>query len=177
MGKRTFQLGESEANALLAAYQATADGPYRTRLLSVRLYGIGYSAVKVSEITGSPRSTLMDWCRTYQRNGIPGLDDHRAGGNSRKLTAAQIAEIGRTLRLYTPRSRFGPLAATPGGLAWTLTDLKQLVCHEYCVTYHSDVSYYTLFARVGYSYHQPSASFRSRNELAAIEWETQQEKN
>lgn len=177
MGKRTFYLSESEANALLAAYQATNDGPYRTRLLSVRLYGIGYTAAKVSEIIGSPRSTLMDWCQTYQRGGITALDDHRQGGNSRKLTLAQIAEIGRTLRLYTPRSRFGPLAATPDGLAWTLADLKQLVANEYQVSYQSDVSYYTLFARVGFSYHQPSTSFRSRNELAVVEWEAALEKN
>lgn len=105
------------------------------------------------------------------------MEDHRQGGNSRKLTLAQIAEIGRTLRLYTPRSRFGPHAATPDGLAWMLTDLKQLVADDYSVTYQSDVSYYTLFARVGFSYHQPSATFRSRNEAAVVQWEAMLEKN
>jgi len=177
MGKRTFSLSEAEANALLAAYQATNDGPYRTRLQAVRLYGIGYTAAKVTDITGSPRSTLLDWCRTFQRGGMIALDDQRQGGNSRKLTAAHIQEIGRTLRLYTPRSRFGPEAATPDGLGWTVLDLKRLIRDEYAVTYQSVVSYYTLFARAGYSYHQPSASYRSRNAAAISEWETQLEKN
>lgn len=177
MGKRLFSINEAEANALLAAYRTTNDGAYRTRLQAVRLYGLGYTAVQVSEITGSPRSTLLDWCRTYQQGGIAALDDHRQGGNSRKLSALQIAEIGRTLRLYTPRSRFGPEAATHDGVAWTVADLERLVRDDYQVEYHSVVSYYTLFARVGYSYHQPSASFRSRNEAAVVEWETQLEKN
>ena len=177
MGKRTFLLSEAEAHALLAAYQATNDGRYRTRLQAVRLYGIGYTAAQVAEITGSPRSTLLDWCRTYHLGGIAGLDDHREGGNSRKLTAAQITEISRTLRLYTPRSRFGPQAATPDGLGWTVADLKRLISDEYGVDYQSVVSYYTIFARVGYSYHQPTASYRSRNQAAVNEWEAQLEKN
>jgi transposase len=177
MGKRIFSISELEANALLAAYHATNDGAYRTRLQAVRLYGIGYTAAKVGEITGSPRSTLLDWCHTYQNGGITALQDGRVGGNSRKLTPHQVQQIGRTLRLYTPRSRFGPQAATPDGLAWTVADLKRLIEDEYNVVYQSSVSYYTVFARVGYSYHQPSASYRSRNQAAVIEWETQLEKN
>ena len=177
MGKRIFSTSEAEANALLAAHQATNDGAYRTRLLAVRLYGIGYTAAQVGEITGSPRSTLLDWCRTYKNSGITGLDDHRQGGNSRKVTTVQLGEISRTLRLYTPRSRFGPEASTPDGLAWTVLDLKRLLNDEYGIVYHSIVSYYTIFARVGYSYHQPTASYRSRNEAAVVEWQAQLEKN
>ena len=177
VGKRTFSISESEANALLAAYQATNDGAYRTRLQAVRLYGIGYTATRVGEITGNPRSTLLKWCRAYANGGITALEDHRQGGNSRKLTVVQVAQVGRTLRLYTPRSRFGPQAATLDGLDWTVLDLQRLVRDEFGVSYQSVVSYYTLFARVGYTYHRPSASYRSRNEANVIEWQEQLEKN
>jgi transposase len=177
MAQRTFHLDEVAANALLAAYQATNDGAYRTRLQAVRLYGLGYTPVAIAEITGAPRSSLMLWCRTYRQGGLSALDDKRVGGNSRKLNAAQIDALGRTLRRYTPRSRFGPQAATQDSLAWTVADLKRLVADDYDVSYQSVVSYYTLFKRCNFSYHQPSATFRSRNEAAVVEWETQLEKN
>ena len=177
MAHRTFHLDQAAVNALLAAYQATSDGAYRTRLQAVRLYGLGYSPASISEITGAPRSSLMLWCRTYRQGGIAALDDKRTGGNSRKLTAEQIAEIGRTLRLYSPRSRFGPQTATSDGLAWTVDDLERLIREEYGVEYQSIVSYYTVFKRCGYCYHQPSKTFRSRNEVAVVEFETQLEKN
>lgn len=177
MTHRTFQLSAAAATALHAAYQATTDGPYRTRLQAVRLYGMGYAVTTITEITGAPRSSLMLWCRTYRTGGIPALADQRAGGNSRKLTPVQIADVQRTLRLYTPRSRFGPGAATPDGTAWTVTDLKRLLTEDYGVTYQSIVSYYTLFQRCGYSYHQPTAAFRSRNEAAVVAWEAMIEKN
>ena len=177
MAQRTFQLDEAAANALLAAHQATNDGAYRTRLQAVRLYGLGYTPAAIAEITGSPRSSLMVWCRTYRQGGLSALEDKRVGGNSRKLTAAQVDQISQTLRLYTPRSRFGPQTATQDGLAWTVADLKQLVADDYGVSYQSIVSYYTLFKRCDFSYHQPSATFRSRNEAAVLEWETQLEKN
>ena len=177
MGKQIFQLSETAARALLAAYSATSDGPYRTRLQAVRLYGIGYTAKQVTDITGVPRSTLLDWCRTYRQGGSEALNDHRVGGNSRKLSSSQIAEIGQTLRLYTPRSRFGPGAATPDGQAWTVADLRCLIADEYGVSYQSVVSYYSVFERVGYSYHRPTTSFKSRNEALVLEWETQLEKN
>ena len=177
MAQRTFHLDEAAANALLAAYQATNNGAYRTRLQAVRLYGLGYSPTSINEITGAQRSSVMVWCRTYRQGGIAALDDKRSGGNSRKLTATQIAEIGRTLRHYTPRSRFGPKAATLDGLAWSVDDLKQLILEDYGVSYQSIVSYYSVFKRCGYSYHQPSKTFRSRNQAAVVEWETQLEKN
>lgn len=177
MRKRTFHLDSAAASALLAAYQATKDGAYRTRLQAVRLYGLGYSPAAIATITGAPRSSLMSWCRTYRDGGIAALDDKRVGGNSRKLTPEQIAEIARSLRLYTPRSRFGPDAATSEGLAWTVDDLERLIVDDYGVRFQSIVSYYTVFKRCGYSYHQPSRTFRSRNESAVVEFEAQLEKN
>ncbi len=78
---------------------------------------------------------------------------------------------------YTPRSLFGPDAATPDGQAWTATDLRRAVAYWYGVTYQSVVSYYSLFDRCGFSYHRPSKVFKSRNERAVLEFETRLEKN
>ena len=140
MRQRSFHLTDEAGRALLAAYQATDTGAYRTRLQAVRLYGLGYSPAQITDITGCPRSTLLLWCRLYRQGGIAALTDHRAGGNSAKLSREQVADLSRKLRLYTPRSLFGPDAATSDGLAWTLDDLRRAVQEWYGMTYQSVVS-------------------------------------
>ena len=177
MRQRAFHLTEKAARALLAAYQATDDGAYRTRLQAVRLYGLGYAPVQIAEICGAPRSTLMLWCGLYREGGIAALDDHRSGGNSAKLSRDQVSDLSGKLRLYTPRSLFGPETATSDGQAWTVDDLRRAVQEWYGVTYQSLTSYYSLFDRCEYSYHQPTKVFKSRNEAAVMQFETLLEKN
>jgi transposase len=177
MAQRTFTLTEAAARALLAVYHATSDGLYRTRLQAVRLYGLGYSTDQITEITGAARSSLMEWCRTYRDGGVGALSDRRLGGNNAKLTREQVDDLSTKLRLYTPRSLFGPQAASEDGQAWTVEDLRRAVQDWYGVTYQSTVSYYTLFARCAFSYHRPSKVFQSRNEAAVGEFEAQLEKN
>jgi transposase len=177
MTHRRFELSDAAASALLAAYHASRNGAHRTRLQAVRLYGIGYSVPQIVEITGCARSSLMEWCAAYRAHGIDALADHRRGGNSAKLTASQIAELSSKLRLYTPRSLFGPQAASADGQAWTLDDLRRAIQEWFGVSYQSATSYYTLFARCGFSFHRPAQVFKSRNEAAVAEFQAQLEKN
>lgn len=177
MRNRTFHLSDEAARALEAAYQTTKDGAERTRLQAVRLYGQGYTIAHIRSITGTPRSSLMDWCRAYRTGGVDALADHRLGGNSAKLSSEQIADLSTKLRLYTPRSLFGPDCATPEGHCWSVPDLKRAIEFWYCVTYQSPTSYYTLFARCGISYHQPAIVFKSRRETEVADFEAGVEKN
>jgi transposase len=177
MTQRTFTLTQATARALQAAYQATDDGPYRTRLQAVRLYGLGYSTDEITHITGAARSSLMEWCRAYRDGGLSALIDHRLGGTSAKLTHEQVADLSNKLRLYTPRSLFGPQAASEEGQAWTVEDLRRAVKDWYGVTYQSTVSYSTVFARCAFRYHQPAKVFTSRNEAAVAAFEAELEKN
>lgn len=80
------------------------------------------------------------------------------------------------MRQYTPRSLFGPSAATTDGLVWTVADLRRAVQHWYGVIYQSTVSYYTLFARCAFSYHRPTKMFTSRNQAAVMDFAAQIEK-
>jgi transposase len=177
MKPRTFQLSDADARAMMAAYEATDDGPYRTRLQAVRLYGLGYPTTDITTITGCARSSLMDWCRAYRRGGVTALTDHRNGGNHAKLTHEQIADLSTKLRLYTPRSLFGSQTASADGQTWTVADLVRAVTFWYGVSYLSTVSYYTLFDRCDFSYIQPAKAFKSRNERAVAAFEAQLEKN
>jgi transposase len=173
MTHRTFQLTAEAASALQAAEHATRDAAYRTRLQAVRLYGLGYPTVQITEITGAPCSSLMLWCRTYRTGGIAALDDQRVGGNSAKLTRDQVADLSRKLRQYPPQSLCGPEAAPSDGQAWRVADLQRAVTFWYGVTYQSVVSYDNLFARCDYSYYQPAKVFKSRNEAAVTAFEPQ----
>lgn len=177
MAYRTFKLTHEAANQVMAAYHSSKDGLHRTRLQAVRLYGLGYRVTEIQTITGCARSSLMEWCRTYLEHGLSGLQDQRVGGNSAKLTVDQIADLRSKLHLYTPRSLWGPAAATPDGQAWTVADLRRAVQFWYGVTYQSTVSYYHLFTRCNFSYHRPTKVFKSRNERTVLEFETQLEKN
>ena len=177
MTHRSFELTDATAGTLLAAFHTTRDGAHRTRLQAVRLYGRGYAVPQIVEITGCARSSLMEWCAAYRAGGMAALADHRCGGNSAKLTREQVADLSGKLRLYTPRSLFGPHAATSDGQAWTVDDLRRAVQEWYGVCYASTTSYYALFARCGFSYHRPAQVFKSRNEAAVAEFEAQIEKN
>lgn len=177
MRTRTFHLDQAQADALMVAYHNTNDGTYRTRLQAVRLYGLDYPTPEITSITGAARSSLMDWCRAYRQGGLAALDDHRLGGNSAKLTPDQIVELSSKLRLYTPRSLFGPDCSSADGQYWTVTDLRRAVEYWYQISYKSDVSYYSLLARCEFSYQQPAKVFKSRNQAAVAAFEEQLEKN
>ncbi len=177
MRQRTVTLNNQAERAREAAYQATKNGAERTRLQAVRLYGQGYKVEQIQTICGVARSSLMDWCRAYRRDGIAALSDHRAGGNSAKLSSEQVADLSNKLRLYTPRSLFGPDSATPDGRGWTVSDRKRAVAFWYAVTYPSPTSSSTLLARCQFSHQQPATTYKSRRESAVVAFEAVLEKN
>ena len=84
MAKRQFHLADEQVQELIVAYDASRDGPTRTRYQAVRLYGIGYPAQEIMDITGCSYSSLMGWCRAYRDGGVEDWVDKRvAHANSR----------------------------------------------------------------------------------------------
>ena len=73
MAKRKFTLNEKARQQLKQAYELSQDIGARTRYQSVRLYGEGYTTPQIEEITGCRRSSLMGWCRKYQKNDVSEL--------------------------------------------------------------------------------------------------------
>lgn len=177
MAKRQFQLTKAQVSELIAAYSQTSDGPTRTRLMMVRLYGTGYPVRQIIEITQCSRTSLMEWCQKYLEKGTSALADHRLGGNSRKLTAGQVADLKERLQRYTPRELFGAETATVEGRFWTVADLRRAVERWYGVSYRSNTSCLTLFERCGFSYQRPVKVFKSRREADMASFEELVEKN
>ncbi|HEY66039.1 MAG TPA: helix-turn-helix domain-containing protein [Caldilineae bacterium] len=177
MAKRKFHLTEEQEQELKHAYHQSKDGPTWTRYQAVRLYGTGYSAKEVMEITGCSWSSLMKWCRVYRTAGVSGLVDKRVGGNRARLTEEQMQDLSLRLHQYKPRDLFGPEAATPEGEFWTVEDLQRAVRQWYGVSYRSRTSYYRLLRLCGFSYQRPAKVFRSRREAAVMAFEEALEKN
>jgi transposase len=177
MAERHYRLTEAQVNELIVAYAQTTNGLTRTRLLAVRLYGTGYAVSEISEITRCSRTSLMEWCERYLEQGPGALADHRAGGNSRKLKPAQVAELKERLDQYSPRAVFGTHTATAEGRFWTVDDLQRAIQHWYGVNYQSRTSCLTLFARCGFSYQRPARVFKSRREVEVATFEETVEKN
>ena len=177
MAERKFQLTEKQVQELSHAHAQCKDGPTRTRMLAVRLYGTNYTAKEVRDIAGCSQSSLMGWCRKYRQQGTAGLEDHRRGGNRAKLTAAEIEHLQVRLHEYTPGDLFGPHASTLDGAFWTVEDLEMAIQQWYEVVYKSRTSYRHLFALCGFSYQRPARVFKSRREADVVVFEEQVEKN
>ena len=164
MAKRQFHLSEAEERALLRAFGDCKDGPTRTRYQALRLYGQGYATAEIQEITGVPRSSLMDWVRKYRQGGIDALQDHRLGGNRALLSDEQLQDVKERLHTYCPSQLFGSTAASADGQFWTVMDLARAVERWYGIHYARHGSYIQLLKRCGFSYQRPYKVYKSRSE-------------
>ena len=176
MAKRKFILTEQEAQTLRVRYDQSSKGATRSRYQAVWMYGNGYPVAEIEKLVGCSRSSLMNWCRTYQTCGTEGLEDKRLGGNSTKLTAAQREDLKSRLQSYTPAMMFGPQAATKEGQFWTVADVQQAVEAWYGVTYRSANSYRQLLVSSEFSYQRPAKVFKSQRPSKVAEFEEEFEK-
>ena len=177
-GKRHFQLTEQQQQELMIAYEECASGPTRTRLQAVRLYGSGYPVETIQEITGSPRRTLLRWCRQYRLQGAASLADKRLGGNRAFLRDEQLDDLRHKLHQYRPIDVLGSAdVTTASGQHWTIPDLKRALQRWQGVVYQSTSSYRVLFKRCGFSYQRTARVFRSHSASQVADFEEQLEKN
>jgi transposase len=176
MAKRKFALSEQQIQELKRAHDECKDGPSRSRYQAVRRYGTGYPAKEVMEIAGCSRTSLMGWCRIYQRWGAQGLIDKRVGGNHARLKESQLEELKARVHTYSPAQLFGKDTATAHGQFWTVRDLAKGIYRWYGVVYQSPSSYFRLLKWCRQSYQRPAKAYKSRSETKLIEFEGALEK-
>jgi transposase len=120
----------------------------------------------------------MEWCRAYRQDPSQGLVDKRAGGNSAKLTKAQVEDLYQKMHQYTPKDLFGPGAGTAAdGQFWTMLDLARAIQNWYGVEYRSRSSYTRIFGLCEFSFQKTEKVFKPRNQLKVADFEEQLEKN
>jgi transposase len=96
-----------QVSELQVAYDQCREGNTKIRFLTVRLYGTGKTPSEIMSSVGCSRSSLMNWSRSYQRFGIAGLVDKRAGGNSAKLRPDQVEHLAAQLKRCMPEQLLG----------------------------------------------------------------------
>ena len=86
------------------------------RLLAIALILEELSREEAARSTGMDRQTLRDWVHRFNTAGPEGLRDRKAPGRSRRLDAAQLAEL-------KARVEAGPDPAKDGVVRWRRADL------------------------------------------------------
>ena len=158
MGKRKFQLTPEQINELQGAYQQCDDGATKIRYQAVRLYGSGYAAEEVIEITGCSRRRLLAWCRSYREYGVAGLIDRRAGGNSAKLRAVKWKQYKTNCTSIVPISCLVPMRTAAMANSGGCANWRCCWNETYGVVYQSKTSYRNLLKRCGLSRQRPAAA-------------------
>ena len=148
MAKRNFVLTPEEASLLQQVLETCTDDPSCQRMRAVLWYGTGHPAAEIVAQLGCSRTSLLSWCQAYRTSGVAGLLDRRLGGNNRRLSPQQLADLALRLRTSTPRQVFNRKVATSAGQEWTVHDLYRLLRMQYGIVFRSSTSYYNLLQRV-----------------------------
>jgi len=177
MAKRQFQLSEQDLQQFRRAEQCTRDVHELRRLQAVRLYGTGSSVSSIVELLGCGERSVRYWAGGYQSAGLSALQSHWQGGNARKLSVEQTADLKARLHQYTPEQVLAAAIRVSRGAFWTVSDLRLVVQQWYEVSYQSDDTYLKLLHECGFSYQRAERVYRSRaSEQQIAEFEAQLEK-
>jgi hypothetical protein len=100
MGKRTFQLTETEIKAFKRREQESQRVDELKGLQAVRLYGIGYAMSSIREMLNCAEHSVRLWVLDYQRGGLEALlsQYQNSAQNARLLNLQQEAELKERLR-------------------------------------------------------------------------------
>lgn len=177
MAERKFKLTAKQVGELWRAYDACSDGDTKIRYQAVRLYGTATPLQTILKATGCSISSLREWVRAYRTAGLAGLLDHRAGGNSAKLTPDQRQEVEARLQQFTPQQILGTATHSANGQFWTVEDMQVALRRWYGVEYQSRNSYYNLLYGCGFSYQRTEKVFKSQRPADIAAFQEMVEKN
>ena len=177
MKHRRFKLTNEEIHVLEVAERETREALALRRLQGVRMYGSGLDMQLVKQVTGAARRTVEDWIKAYRRQGVGGLKPGWQGGNSRKLSIQERAELIHRLQHMSVEQALSQAERVDNGQFWTVEAVKRVVEKWYGVQYRSRESYRLLLVEAGFSFQRPEGIYRSRPSEAVIaEFEADTEK-
>lgn len=168
MNNREFTLNEAEQRAIQQREAMTGDVRELKRLQAVRLYGSGQAMSTVIKVVGSSRRTIQRWVADYQEQGLAGLKPRWQGGNAKKLSDAQRAEVVQRLRQYAPDHVLSPEVRVSQGQFWTVSDVQVAVKTWYGVDYRTADSYRALLYEAEFSYQRTQGVYRSKPSQADV---------
>jgi transposase len=170
MGKRQFQLSETEIGQLRQQEQQTHRAAELKRLQAVRLYGSRMAVEQIKNIIGCAESSIRAWVQAYKQAGMTALQLHydHSAHNASKLTEAQQADLKQRLHQYRPDQVLAANLRASQRPFWTVNDLQIVVEQWYGVVYDDPGSYRHLLHRCGFSYQRAERVYKSRPSEADI---------
>jgi transposase len=127
MKHRRFKLTNEELQAREGAERETREALALRRLHGVRMYGSGLDMKLVKPVTGAARRTVEDWIKAYRAHGVAGLKPGGKGGNSRKLTVNERAELTNRLQHMTVEQALSQEERGERGSFWTVEAVERVV--------------------------------------------------
>ena len=170
MGKRQFQLSETEISQLRQQEQQTRRVAELKRLQAVRLYGSGMPVEQIIDLIGCAESSIRAWAQAYKREGIAALQLHyeHSAQNASKLSKAQRDNLQQRLHQYRPDQVLSAEVRVSQGQFWTVSDLQRVVKQWYGVVYDDYGTYRRLLHKCGFSYQRAERVYKSRPSQADI---------
>lgn len=163
MATREFKLSEAAVKELERAEQATEQVDELRRMQGVRLYGTGAAMAMITQVTQASERTVRRWVARYHVGGVKGLRERWQGGNNRKLSVEQRADLHAKLQQYRPVD-----LQINQGIYWTVSDLQTAVESWYGVVYKEGDSYQALLHASGFSYQRSAKVYRSQPSAADV---------
>lgn len=172
MRTREFHLSETAIKELGRAEHTAKRADELRRLQAVRLYGTGVDLATIQAVTHLSLRSVQRWVTHYNANGVTSLQRQKPGGNNRKLTSAQRAEIQAKLHQYRPVD-----LQISQGQWWTVSDLQVAVERWFGIVYKDADSYQSLLHASGFSYQRTAKVYRSQpSQIALADFEADLEK-
>lgn len=164
MAKRKFTLTPEEIQALQQAEKTTKQVDHLRRLQAVRLYGTGAALSVIQDLTHASDRSIRQWVENYDKRGIEALQSQWKGGNSRKLSAEQKADLKQRLHSYRPVDLHISQSQW-----WTVSDVRIVVKHWFGVVYKAADTYQLLLHESGFSYQRSAKVYRNKPSAIALE--------
>jgi putative transposase len=120
---------DATARELRRAASKARDARTARRMLAIALVMEGANRTVAAESCGMDRQTLRDWVHRYNSEGLAGLENRKAPAPSRRLDAAQIAELAGWVEA-------GPDPARDGVVRWRRQDLRVRIAKCFGVELH-----------------------------------------
>jgi len=135
------------------------------RLLAGRMFARGLRQKDVVVRFGVAKSTASKWYQLWREGGRAALRRRKPPGRPRRLSEAEIAQLGDELQK-------GPQAHGHATDLWTLPRIAQLIEKQLGVRYHPGHVWW-LLRRMGWTCQKPARRAKERDEDAIRRWRKQ----
>ena len=107
----------------------------------------GRTIMEIAELVNEPRSTVTDWLKRIEVNGLGDRHDAKNKGAACKLSDRQLEALVEDLKA-------GPAAAGLGAGAWTMPLVRAHILKKFHAEYHVH-SVWDLVRRLGFAHVKP----------------------